>query len=138
MKLDEPIGDASYAPFFLRVTLGAYLLLAGLAKADNLQGFVNEWQKLGGQLFSHNLATIYAVVLVVCELIAGGLLVIGLWSILGGILATFVMISFVFVGGVFVGQGQLLNSNVILSAAAVSVLFLGGGAFSIDRFRKSG
>jgi uncharacterized membrane protein YphA (DoxX/SURF4 family) len=136
MKLNRPIGNELYAPLLIRGALGSYILLAGLVKLENLAAFVEEVKKLG--MLPEHLATVYAILLPYFEIFAGGLLVMGLWTILGAIIASFHFASLVYVFGFFTGSGILFNKDVVLLAAALSILYSGAGAFSLDRFRQTG
>ena len=136
MKLDQPIGDSSYGPFFIRITLGAYLLMSAMEEAGDIQGYIDYWKNTN--ILPPDLSPIAAVVLLMSQLLGGLLLFLGMWSILAAFLATLVLGAVLFVDGPFVGPERMLNFNVVLLASAMALLYLGGGAFSIDRFRKSG
>lgn len=134
MKLSEPIGNQAWAPFFIRVALGSWLVLAGLAKLDDLPGFVQQVKQL--KILPDHLATLYALSLPYLEVAIGSLLVVGIWSTLSAILASLLVASFLYFFGIFPGRGMLFNKDVLLFAGAVSLLFSGAGAVSIDKFRK--
>ncbi len=136
MKMNQPVGNNLYAPFFLRCTLGAYLILAGLAKLENLDGFVLEIQKL--EILSKHFSTVLGILLPYVELAAGGLLFLGMWTTLGALIAALLLASFIYVFGIFPRGGLLFNKDVILFAVALSIMYSGAGAFSIDRFRQTG
>ena len=59
-------------------------------------------------------------------------------SILGAVLAAFHCATLVYVFGFFSSTGQLLNKDLVMLAAALSVMYSGAGAFSVDRFRETG
>lgn len=136
MKLSEPIGNNMWAGFFVRLALGGYLIGAGLTTLDNLAAFIQEIQKLN--LFPGHLATLYAISLPYLEVACGALLVVGIWTTAAAIIAAAVLGSFVFAFGVFPAHNKLLfNKDIILLAAAVSLMFSGAGALSLDKFRKT-
>ena len=110
-------------------------MLAGLAKLDNLNGFIAEVQSF--HLMPEHAATVYAILLPYLELVAGGLLFFGMWTTLGAIIAAALLGSFVYAFGIFPQSGAIFNKDIILLGAALSVLHSGGGAFSVDRFRKN-
>ena len=136
MKLNKPVGSALYAPLFVRQALGWYLMLAGLVKIENISVWIGEFHQLN--VLPHHLATVYAIVLPYAEIFAGGLLILGFMTTLGAVLATFHCATLVYVFGFFSSTGQLLNKDIIMLAAALSVMYSGAGAFSVDRFRETG
>ena len=135
MKPSAPIGNSLYAPFFIRVALGAYFIMAGLAKLEDHHGFINEVYRLGA--LPEMMATLYGIVLPYLEVIAGLLFILGLWTVLAAIIISVMLASFIFAFGIFTASGPF-NKDVLLLAAAVSVMYSGAGAFSVDRFRTSG
>ncbi len=136
MKLNRPIGNVLWGPFFIRLALGGYLFLAGMAKLENLRGFVGEVQKLA--IMPDNVAAVYGVLLPYFEVLAGGLLVLGLWTTLGAVIATIHFATMLWVFGLFTSTGMLFNKDVILLAAGLSIMYSGAGALSVDRFREVG
>ncbi|MCB0319634.1 MAG: DoxX family protein [Bdellovibrionales bacterium] len=134
--MNKPIGNQLYGPLMLRTSLGMYLVIAGFMKLDNLRSFISEVQGL--HVLPDNIAAVYAVLLPYFEVFAGGLLVLGMWTTLGAIIASLHFATMVYVFGLFTSTGALLNKDVILLAAGVSILYSGAGAFSVDRFRESG
>lgn len=142
MKFGEPIGSAIYAPLFVRITLGFFFYFSGRAKLDGLPGYVlpqfvkqvKEYNILPDQL-----ATVYAILLPYLEIILGGLLIVGLWTTLAAGLAALILGSFVYLFGLYSGNGRIvLNKDLVLLGAALSLLYSGAGVFSIDKFRKGG
>lgn len=99
MKMTEPIGSSLYAPVFIRCTLGLYFVLAGLAKLDNLPGFISEIQSF--HILPQHLATLYAIMLPYLEVGAGALLVLGAWTTLAALATSLILLSFIYVLGVF-------------------------------------
>lgn len=136
MKMTDPVGDALYAPLFIRLALGSYFCLAGLAKIDQIPAFIQEVQRF--HILPDQFATVFGIMLPYAEIVVGGMLVTGMWTTLAAILSGLMLVSFIYAFGFIAGNGQLFNKDVILLAAAVSIMFSGAGAFSIDRFRKQG
>ncbi len=136
MKLNEPIGNTNIGPFLVRMPLGLYFLVAGFAKLDNIPGFIKEVQN--AHVLPDHLATLYAILLPYSEMATGTLLVLGIWTTLAGILSSLMLISFIIAIGAFPNGGYLFNKDIILLGGSLSLLYSGGGALSIDRFRKSG
>lgn len=136
MKFTEPIGNALYAPLFLRLALGGYFILAGLAKLDNIQGFITQVQSFG--LLPAHLGTVYGILVPYIEIIAGGLMLLGMWTTLGAFILALLLGSYIYAYGIYSQGGAIFNKDVVFFAVAVSVMFSGSGAFSIDRFRKTG
>jgi uncharacterized membrane protein YphA (DoxX/SURF4 family) len=135
MKMSQPLGNELYGPLFVRCALGLYLLVAGLAKLTNLEGFievVKAYNILTGQA-----VMLYAVLVPFLEVGCGALLVIGMWTTLASIVSAACIASYLFALGLFTESGYLLNKDVVFFAAACSLMYSGAGAFSIDRFRQN-
>jgi len=136
MKMHEPIGEAIYGPLLIRATLGAYFVLAGLAKLDNMAEFIAEVRKF--EVLPGHLAEVYAILLPYVEISAGVLMIFGLWTTLAAITTSLMLLSFIVALGAFPKSDHLFNKDIILLAASLSLLYTGSGAFSVDRFRKMG
>ncbi|MBN8548039.1 MAG: DoxX family protein [Deltaproteobacteria bacterium] len=136
MKMNEPIGNPIYAPFFVRVSLGIYFVLAGFSKLENIPGFVHEVQ--GHHILPEHAATLYAILLPYAEMATGSLLVVGIWTTLAAMLSSLMLVSFVYAFGIFPGGSHLFNKDILLLGGSLSLLWSGAGALSIDRFRKTG
>lgn len=136
MKLNEPMGNPLYAPFCIRLGLGAYFILAGLMKLDNLPTFIGHVKAFG--ILPEQVSLVYGLVLPYFEVTVGTLLVVGFWTTLAGIMSSLMLASFIIALGTFPNTGKLFNKDIILLGGSLSLLFSGAGAYSIDRFRKSG
>lgn len=137
MKMNEPIGHPAWGPFFGRVALGAYFMLAGYAKYGQPRLFIQEVEKLN--VIPPPFSTLYAVTLPYAEMLVGALLVIGIFTTFAALGASLILFSFVMALGLFpTSTPGLFNKDIILLALAVSLLYTGPGAFSIDQFRKGG
>jgi len=134
IKMHEPIGHQVWGPFLVRVSLGGYFVLAGLAKIHNISAFVSEVQAT--HMLPAPFSTLYAITLPYLEVGAGALMVIGIWTTLAAILMSLMIGSFIFALGLFPNHDKLFNKDIILLCASLSLLYSGAGAFSIDRFRK--
>ncbi len=142
MKMSDPIGNAVYAPFFVRISLGLFFYFSGRSKLDGLPGYVlpnfvkqvREYNILPDQL-----ATVYAILLPYLQILVAALLILGLWTTLAAGLSTLILGSFVYLFGITGGEQHLiLNKDVVLLGGAISLLYSGSGILSVDRFRKSG
>ncbi|MGX7824814.1 DoxX family protein [Actinokineospora sp. 24-640] len=120
--------------FALRVTLGALVLAHGLQKVFGLMqgpgidGFAQVLTQLGFQQ-----ATLLSWVTGVTELVAGLLLILGLFTPAAAAAVFGVMLNAIWVRldiNLFVGDVEL---EVIYAAAAFALLFTGAGHFSLDR-----
>ncbi len=134
MKMNQPIGAAAYGPMMIRLTIGAYFVLAGLGKLNLLAAFVDQVRSFG--VLPGNISAVYAILLPYVEVTVGGLFIIGMWTTLAGILASLLILSFVWAFGVFPGAHDIFNKDIILLAATASLLYSGPGAFSIDNMGK--
>lgn len=136
MKPNEPIGKIEYAPLLFRITLGGYFVIAGLTKLRNVEVFIQAVKDFG--LLPFHLSTLYGTLLPYVEVAIGALLIIGMWTTLSSLIASMLLLSFTVAIGVFPNSNELFNKDIILLAGALSLLFSGAGALSIDGFRKSG
>ena len=136
VKFNKPVGDAMYGPLLIRLALGGYLLMAGLAKLDNIPGFVNEVQAFN--YMPEHLSTVYGILIPYLEVMAGGMILLGMWTTLAASLGGLIILSFVFAFGIFPYTSKIFNKDLILLSAALSLLYTGAGALSIDRFRSTG
>lgn len=135
MKLHEPFGNPLYAPLFLRIGIGAYFMLAGFSKIDQIDKFVEQVNSFG--ILPKFLGTIYAMLLPYVEIGVGGLLIAGMWTTLAGSIASLLLISFIYAFGTFPGGSHIFNKDLVLLAGTVSLMYSGAGALSVDRFRKT-
>src|SRR3990167_6659226 len=127
MKLDKPIGDATYGPLFIRAGLGTYLIMSGLLKLDNPQGLI-EQVKLT-QIFSDKWATVYAILLPYLEVFFGALFISGFWTTFASFAVALIIGSFIYTFGVkFTTPGPFntvspFNRDLVSLAPAPSPLF---------------
>ena len=135
MKMNEPIGKAIYGPLLIRLSLGSYFILAGLGKLPLLFVFISQVKSFG--VLPENLATLYATLLPYLEIFVGGSILLGLWTTLAGLMATMLLASFIIAFGFFPGDHTVFSKDVILAAGALSLLYSGPGAYSIDNLRKA-
>ena len=125
IKMGEPIGPATFGPFFARVALGSYFTMAGLSKLQMLSAFVSQVKTFG--VLPDNVSSLYAVLLPYMEVFIGGCLILGLWTTMVGLLASGLLLSFVFAFGFFPGASGVFNTDL---------LYTGPGAYSLDNVRK--
>ena len=135
MKLNEPIGNPIYAPPFIRAALGAFLLYTGRSQLSAPTLLVDQVQAL--KILPEHLATVFALLLPYLEILAGGLIFVGYWTTLGGIIAAVIVLPFVYTAGAVTGKG-IFNKELFVLMSALSLLYSGAGAISVDRFRKGG
>lgn len=134
-------GTTSFGLFILRAVLGAYLLVRGLQTLFAFGGDpgVDVFQS---QLGNYNFTAILAIGIPVAEVVAGGLLLLGLVTPFGAALAT-VVGGFMAFHNLDSFQGTLwpygLSPHVqlwaALTVASISLIFLGPGRISLDRSR---
>jgi uncharacterized membrane protein YphA (DoxX/SURF4 family) len=134
MKINEPIGPAKWAPFFIRASLGLYFVLAGLGKLEVLAAFIEQVKGFG--VLPANLASLYGTLLPYAEIFIGACLLLGLWTTLMGLLASLLLVSFIFAFGFFPGGHDLFNKDVILLAASLSLMYSGPGVYGSDNLRR--
>jgi uncharacterized membrane protein YphA (DoxX/SURF4 family) len=134
IKINEPIGDSSMGPLWIRLTVGAYFLLAGLSKLQILAGFVAHVKAFG--ILSDNGAYLYGVTLPYLELFVGGCLLLGLWTTLSSIVGGLMIVSFIWAFGLFPGSSDIFNKDIVVFGALAGLAFTGPGAFSLDNLRR--
>jgi uncharacterized membrane protein YphA (DoxX/SURF4 family) len=141
MKVSEPIGNAEWAPFFVRITLGCYFMIKGFWGMDNSLAFSQELGRHSGGW--GDLMTAYGILAPYLFVVVGGLVIAGFWTTAAGIGAGLLLLPYLWGNGVLHGGLQsILNRNslkdLMLLAGAISLLFSGAGALSVDKFRKAG
>ena len=134
IKINEPVGDASYGPLFLRMAIGSYFILAALTKISSMETFIEGVRSIG--VIQGHAAMVYSVLLPYMEFGAGVLLVLGFWTTLASILASLLLCSFLYVFKLFPFASNLFNKDIILLSGTLCLMFTGAGAFSIDKFRR--
>lgn len=134
IKINEPIGSNVWAPLLIRLTLGAYFILAGLGKLEVLAAFIEQVKSFG--VLPANVSSLYATLLPYIEVGIGSLMILGLWTTLTGLFSVFLILSFVFAFGFFPGGHDIFNKDIILCAAACSLLFSGPGVYALDNIRR--
>ncbi|MFM1847714.1 MAG: hypothetical protein RL417_1188 [Pseudomonadota bacterium] len=135
MKINEPIGDASIGPLLVRLPVGIYFVLAGLLILRDPTSFLAEVHNM--KILPPHAGTIYAIMLPYLQIAAGGLLIIGMWTTLAAGIISLMLLSFVIAFGLHPEGGTLFNKDIVFLAAAVSLLYTGSGAWSVDRFRRT-
>lgn len=142
MKINEPIGNPLWAPFFIRISIGIYFLLSGKAKLSPQSGLVlPEFvkQMRGMNPMPDQLSTVWAILLPYLEIVVGLLLIAGLWMTLSAGLSSILICSFIYIFGLYESQQPLIISkDILILCASFSLMYSGAGAMSIDRFKKGG
>ena len=140
MKASKPIASALWAPLFIRVGLGFYLILLGVWGMITPEFLVEERvQNYAG--LTGNFLTLYSIIGPYALVVIGSLLIIGLWTV-GAAAATVLLLFPLFYGAGLFEKGvdyvarRSLYKDAVLLCAAVSLLFSGAGMFSFDRFFK--
>jgi uncharacterized membrane protein YphA (DoxX/SURF4 family) len=134
IKINQPIGQSVWAPFLIRLALGAYFIMAGLGKLEVLSAFIEQVRTFG--ILPGNVSALYATLLPYIEVGIGSMMILGLWTTLTGILSGLLILSFVFAFGFFPGGHDIFNKDLILCAAACSLLFSGPGVYALDNIRR--
>lgn len=132
-KTSAPSAAASWGLLVLRVVVGAIFVAHGAQKIFEytLPGTTQSFAGMGVPL-----PEIAAPVVAFVELIGGGMLVVGLFTRLAGILlAVDMVVALVLVhlpAGLWVTEGGY-EFVALLGAAALALAFAGAGRFSVDR-----
>jgi uncharacterized membrane protein YphA (DoxX/SURF4 family) len=136
MKINQPIGSGAISPLLLRVPLGAYFLLAGYSKFPLLPSFIDEVKAMG--VLSGNLSALYATLLPYLEVFVGIMLLVGMWTTLASVMASILLVSFIFAFGIFSEGHRIFNKDLVLLSVACSLLYSGPGPWSIDKRAQAG
>lgn len=143
IKMNQPVGDAMWAGLLVRLPLGIYFIQVALLKiwGQSPNVFLVAVRQLN--ILPEPLATLYGVLVPYLELGVGALLVLGAWTTLASIVSSLLLLSFVVALGPlnhvpWNKEFVLLNKDLLLLGASLSLLYSGAGAWSIDRFRTTG
>jgi putative oxidoreductase len=116
----------------LRLTVGVLLLFHGIHKALNGIGEIKQ------MLVAHGLPDLLANGVYIGEIIAPAMIVIGLFSRLGGLLVAIDMIAAVALAGIPrllqispATGGYMLELEAFYLFGALAIVFLGAGRFSV-------
>ena len=134
MKPGEPIGNPAWGALFIRVAVGCFFVFKGLNEIDHAPIAIQQVGLLKNM--PAHLHTLLGLLIPYLEIVAGSLLVIGFWTTIGAAAASLIALFFVYAVGVFPSGSHLLNRDLIVLAGAMSLLYTGSGAFSVDGFRK--
>ncbi len=133
MKLSEPIGNPAWGAFFVRVAVGIFFVLKGLHDVDHAPLVIQTVGILKN--LSHNGITLIGILIPYLEIIGGALLVLGFWTVIGAYMASAIALFFVYTVG-FRDAG-IVNRDLVVFAASLSLLYTGAGAMSLDKMLKS-
>jgi putative oxidoreductase len=130
--LDTPTA-ADMGSLFARAPIGAYFVVQGVQKiAHGLNGFVSANAKNVPRLLPDRLGEAYLHLLPFIEIMAGGMLVLGIYTRLGGWLTSLMLISFMIAVTGIRGDGQPFHPNLIFLGITLLLAFVGGGGYSLD------
>ena len=135
MNTSEPIGDPAWGAFFVRVAVGAFFVFKGLNELEHLPVAIQATGYLK-HLPPHVLALL-GFLIPYLEILFGSMLVAGFWTIIGAIGTSLIALFFVYASGISPLTIKLANKDFIVLAGALSLLYTGAGALSVDKFRKS-
>lgn len=138
MKISDPWGPPIWAAFFVRVALGYYLFIQGYLHLAKVPEIVE--QVKGFNMIPVHLAQLYGSLLPYLSFACGSLLIVGMWTSLAACVSAVMIASFVYAFKEY--PASLFSApptvSMILLCSAISLLFSGSGAMSIDNFKKGG
>lgn len=135
MDLRKPIGDSSYGPFIIRIMIGSYLFMIGLVPMNDIQGLVEAVKKIYG--FQDGTAMLVGSIFPYICMITGFFLIVGMWTTLAAIFASFIYIFGIYGFGLSPSPYEPFNRDILTLAGCVSLMYTGAGFFSIDSFKNS-
>ena len=133
MKLSDPIGNPAWGAFFVRVAVGIFFVLKGLHEIEHAPIAIQTVGVLRN--LSHVGVTLLGILIPYLEIAAGTLLLLGFWTVVGAYATSAIALFFVYTVGV--REAQLLNRDLVILAASLSLLYTGAGALSLDKMLKS-
>ena len=137
MKLHEPIGSPIWAAFFVRISLGYYLLVQGYVHLNKVTEIVEKVKSFN--MIPEHLAQLYGSLLPFLAVASGIMLILGFWTTLASMISTIMIASVIYA---FKDYPTTLRApptpSMVLLCSSISILFSGSGAMSIDNFRKNG
>ena len=92
--------------FILRLALGGIFIAAGVVKIINPAGFASDISNY--RMLPHEWINLLAITLPWVEVIAGGLLIVGIWKRTNALLITLMLVVFL----VAIGQAVARNLNI--------------------------
>lgn len=95
--------------FVSAITLGIIFLVSGVSKARDLDGFV--LGVLNYQILPPRLGSIYARILPLIEIGTGGLLFLGIWPTLAGLLSIGLLMSFLVAVSINIRRGRKIDCH---------------------------
>ncbi|MFT4250277.1 MAG: DoxX family protein [Candidatus Woesearchaeota archaeon] len=116
---------ASWGPLALRVIVGLIFVLQGYAKLQGIEGFAAALSASG-----YPIATFFAWLVALIELIAGAMLVLGIWTRQAAVPLKVVIVFAILtklLGGFGGAAWSNLQLDLLLLAALSTLVLLGGG-----------
>jgi uncharacterized membrane protein YphA (DoxX/SURF4 family) len=136
MKLHEPIGPIAWAAFFIRVSLGYYLLVQGYAYLRRVPEIVEKVKSFN--MIPEHLAQLYGSLLPFLAVAAGIMLILGFWTTLAAAISTLMIASIIYAFKEYPTSFRAPPTpSIVLLCSSLSLLFSGSGAMSIDHLRKN-
>ena len=108
----------------LRVVLGAYFVIHGILKFQNMEGTIAFFASLG-------FASFFAYLVATLETLGGFLLAIGLFTRVSAVLLSVVMLVAIFKVKLPMGGLMGIELEVLYLAGLLSLLFVGSGRYSM-------
>lgn len=122
--------DLDFALLILRVSLGVFFVVAGLAQVANWAGGYRDSFSGFAIVSQLGAPTLVSILFPWIEIIIGTLLIAGLaTSVVAAVTA---LLSFVFAVITGFTQGASLSKDILFVAVALALMLLGGGAVSLD------
>jgi uncharacterized membrane protein YphA (DoxX/SURF4 family) len=129
----HPTAPASLGLLLLRIPLGVFFALAGVAHIrGGIDHFVGENVAAAMAYMPENVARGFLTALPYAEITLGVMLVLGLLGRFAGLVCSLLLISFTVVATGVKLQGSPFHPNLLMLGMALAVLFCGPGRFSVD------
>jgi uncharacterized membrane protein YphA (DoxX/SURF4 family) len=140
MWASKPIASVAWAGFLLRVSLGLHFILAGIWSIEDFQRFSSQVYERTG--FMGQLAQCYTALAPIVLIAAGGLLLVGLWTVAAALAAVLFFLPLFYGAGLFEFHDNLLARRTLYKDACIlfacaALAFTGGGILSVDRLMKA-
>lgn len=120
-----------------RIAVGAYILLAGVAKLRmGMEAFLKDYETYQPAWLPDLIATPYGYALPFVEIVLGALLIVGLFTRISAIATLLLLLSITIATTIKVGSlsvmGEPFNTNLIFMAIVLLIAVTGAGRLSVD------
>lgn len=127
MHMMKKHGCAGWGLLILRVVLGLAFFMHGIDKVQGIEGVMGFFGSIGMPAFM-------AWVVAIAEIVAGAMLVLGLWTRIAGYVVAVIMLFAILLVKMKMQNGIMaIELEAIFLAAGLAIAWVGPGKFSLGR-----